>query len=193
MKTEFKKVLVIFGSPHYDGNTAGLLNSLMSVLKIENDYKIINAYELNANPCIDCGFCKTDEKCRYKDLDELDFLLKECDLIIFASPIYNYSFPAPLKAIIDRMQRYYNAKINLKTNPFINKEKRGIILLTQGSSALNSDIISAQINPILKLLNIKKTEYLILDNTDNKKIDIDKFFLKSENKIRSIMSFLNKK
>ncbi len=186
-----KKALIIFASPHANGKTAKLLSFLKEKIKSKFNFYILNAFERNPRACIDCGRCKEFGECVFYDLEDMDYYLSTCDLIILASPIYNYSFPAPLKAIIDRMQRYYNSKKTMGFSPFEKRQKKGIIILTAGSENFEKSIVSAQMEPVLKLLNIIDTNYIILKNTDDKKLNIDKFLLKSENDIEDIISGLN--
>ncbi len=188
---KIKKALIIFGSPHPNGNTFKILNFLKSKIKSEFDFYTINAYERSCKPCIDCGKCTATGECIFLDLEDFDYYLNICDLVIITSPIYNYSFPSPLKTIIDRTQKYYNAKKIMGFSPFEKKPKKGIIILVAGSKNFEKNIISAQIEPVLKLLNIIDINYIILKYTDNKKLNIDKFFLKSENNIRDIIDSLN--
>ena len=104
-----KKALVIFGSPHKNGFTASMCNYFISNLK-KYDVNIVNAFESNFRPCIDCKKCSFSKSCVFSDMDNFDLLFRRSNLIILASPLYNFSFPAPLKSIIDRFQRYYNEK-----------------------------------------------------------------------------------
>lgn len=186
-----KKALIIFGSPHQNGSTSRVLNFLKEKIKSEFDFYTINAYERNPKPCIDCGRCKEAGECVFYDLEDLDYYLSVCNLVIFAFPVYNHSLPSPLKAIIDRMQRYYNLKKCTGSSPFEKNSKKGIVLLTMGSCDFEKSVISAQIEPTARLLNIIDINYIILNNTDDKKLNIDKFLLKSENSIKGIISNLN--
>ncbi len=190
MKNASKKVPVLFGSPHKNSHTSKILKYLLTFLP-NCEINFINAYEKNVQPCIDCGVCKTAEKCFYNDMDDIDRHLRECDIVIIASPVYNNSFPAPLKAIFDRMQRYYCAKFNLKIVPPIKKSKKAVILLTQGSdNDLIEESIMFQIKPVLNLINANQAEFFSLKNTDNKNLDIDNFYKKSKNKIQNIINSL---
>ncbi len=186
-----KKALIIFASPHQNGSTFKVLNFLKEKIKSEFNFYAINAFERNPKACIDCGKCKESGECVFYDLEDLDYYLSVCDLVIFASPVYNYSFPAPFKSIIDRTQRYYNSKKIMNVYPFEKKPKKGIIILAAGSEKFKENIISAQIEPILRLLNIIDINYIILKNTDDKKLNIDNFLSKSENNIKGIVDSLN--
>lgn len=188
---KMKKALIIFASPHQNGSTAKVLNFLKKEIKSEFDFYTIDVYERKPKPCVDCGKCKESRDCVFHDLEDLNHYLGICDLVVFAFPVYNYSFPAPLKAVIDRMQRYYNFKKNKGTSFFKSHPKHGLVLLTAGSFEFEKSIISAQIEPVLKLLNVTGTNYIILKNTDDKKLNIDKFLLKSKNSIKDMIVNLN--
>ncbi len=181
-----KNILVLFGSPHKRGYTSLLLEYF---LKFLSDYsvKYIYAYDEIIKPCIGCNKCKNTYKCIYRDMDNINMLLSKSDFIIIASPIYNASFPAPLKAIFDRMQNYYFAR---KTSQFISENKKKILLLlTQGSKNIDYEpIILPQINPIIKILGGELIGNFILKDTDNINFDIDKFYIKSENKVKNIIN-----
>ena len=184
-----KNACVLFGSPHKQGYTSKLLKYFLKFLP---DYSVhvVDAYKQNVNPCIGCGRCLKDYACIFEDMEAINSYLVSSDLLIIASPVYNASFPAPLKAIFDRLQRFYFARSQPKIYSF--KKKSVLILLTQGSGNIDYwPVIYAQISPILKVLNAKLCEKFILMDTDSKNLDIDKFYIKSKNKIETIISNLN--
>ena len=186
MKGMQNKACIIYGSPHIKGSTFKLLNNFIKFLP-SFSLSWVNAYEEMVRPCIDCGFCKSHLKqCAFKDMNKIYNLLDESRLYIIASPIYNASFPAPLKSILDRLQPYYFLRQSTVQN------KKAIVLLTQGSSTLDySSEIFCQLKPILKTLGAKILGDITLKGTDDKNLDIDKFYIKSENKIRDIISKLD--
>ncbi|MBR0423045.1 MAG: flavodoxin family protein [Clostridia bacterium] len=160
-------ILILYGSPHKNGNTNKLLNSFLKNLFYDK-INIINAYEKSAHPCIDCKNCRKEAKCVFKDLNDFDNFIKSSNILIIASPIYNHSLPSPLKAIIDRMQRYYSEKIFLKTKNNY-PPKKAFILLSQGSDENLEKEILSQITPNLKLINTKSIEVFTLKATDKNK------------------------
>ena len=93
-------MLVLFSSPRKNGYTKKLLDSFLSAAKNEYDVRIIDCYKLMPKPCIHCGKCETADLCVFDDLDEYNALLNEAEALVFASPVYNLSVPAPLKALI---------------------------------------------------------------------------------------------
>ncbi len=162
-----KTAIIIFGSPKKNGHTAKLLLKFLKELK-NYEFTIIDSYKENIHPCIDCGLCKLEEICRYSDLDNLDHLLNTADLLIVATPVYNLSFPAPLKSIFDRMQRYFSARFFQKKIPPIKKEKKAVLLLTSGSKDNNGkNFIETQLKMIFTIINAKLIHTISWSDTDS--------------------------
>jgi len=55
--------------------------------------------------CLDCKFCFANEgRCQQADdMQEAYPHLRECDILVFASPIYFFTLSAQIKAFIDRL------------------------------------------------------------------------------------------
>lgn len=106
-----KHYLVFFGSPRKDGCTARLLDRLLA--QLPGEIHRINAYDpLHIRPCVDCRHCWQEKSCAIKDdMTEIYRLAESCDGIIFASPVYFHSLPAPLKQIVDRFQVYWAGRV----------------------------------------------------------------------------------
>lgn len=165
--SEKKKILVLFGSPHKKGFTAKLLDEFLQPLQNVAEIRVINAYESAIDPCTGCGYCEHREACSLRDCDELDALIRGADVIVVATPVYVLSFPAPLKAIIDRTQRYFSARFSLGIKPSIEKHKTAVLLVTSGSA--NSDgasIISRQLKMIFSVMNTSLLHEAVWLNTD---------------------------
>lgn len=179
------KILVLFGSPHEKGFTRGLLDFFLAFLNKNCEVTVINSYDEAVRPCIGCEKCKSG-KCIFNDMEKINFLVNSSDVIVVASPVYNASFPAPLKAIFDRFQPYY-----FKRNKI---DKKFVLLLTAGSKKIDYlPVILAQINPIIKILGGELLGEITLKGTDYlSKFDIDKFYSKSENKARNIIENFEK-
>lgn len=162
-----KKAVVLYGSPHENGHTSQALNSVIKKLNYNFNFEFVNAFKENIKPCIDCGFCKKNPKCIFDDFYKIDKCLRESELIIVATPIYNFSVPAPLKAIIDRTQVYFNMKTKLKINPFY-KQKKAILIVTYGAGDTSCEkIILKQLHLFFILINAKLCKTIFTKNTDN--------------------------
>ena len=134
-RTHKKKALVLFGSPQSHGHTAQLLESFLECFRHHGGWEVevADLYRQNPHPCTGCKACAKEERCAYPDLDALDKSLRACDLLVVASPVYNFSFPAPVKAWLDRTQRYFEARFALGKKPPIPKHRQAVLLLTMGS------------------------------------------------------------
>ena len=145
-----KKALILYGSPHKSGHTKKALDEIIVTLQNEFEFTFIDAFKIKVAPCVDCGSCKT----------------RACELIIIATPIYNLSFPAPLKAIFDRTQLYFNMKVHLKKNPF-KQQKSAILLATYGARDQNcEEILLKQLQLFLTLINARLIKSVFVSNTD---------------------------
>lgn len=171
-------ILVINGSPRTLGNTSKLLNAFLSGFSKGDLVKTFNMFELMPVPCNACGYCKAADGCSKKDLEEFFGYYSEADLIVVATPIYNYSVPAPLKALIDRCQRFYEAKNRRKINNPIEKPKNAVIIITAGCEGkVGFEIAKKQIEGAFFNMNTTVTGSLLVSNTDEKPVgdyDIDR-------------------
>lgn len=166
LKKEVNSACIFFSSPHKEGHTHKLLDIFMEHVKI-SELSIVDCYEKNVNPCIDCGYCKVHRACVFSDMDDIDRYLKKADLLIFVSPVYNFSFPAPMKAVLDRMQRYFCARFYGNLRPPIDKRKKAVLLASCGSKDISGiKIMEAQLNKIFTIINCSLIGSVLLKGTD---------------------------
>ncbi|MCK9191682.1 MAG: flavodoxin family protein [Sphaerochaetaceae bacterium] len=102
------KVLAINGSSRRNGNTKYGLNLMKEVLEKEGiDVEIYNIGTTPFHQCIDCQRCfrEKDGKCVFDDdpVNELFLKFKECDGVIFGSPVHFSGMAGGFKAILDRL------------------------------------------------------------------------------------------
>lgn len=110
-----KNIVILSGSPRKGGNTEKLILAFKEGAESAgNIVTVFHTAHMSIKGCIGCEFCHTHEgKCTLSDdMSTILDAMNECDVIIWASPIYYFSFTAQLKAVIDR------------TYPFINKDKK---------------------------------------------------------------------
>ena len=160
-----KQVLVLFGSPHKEGATARLLAACLSAMP-EAEVTRFDAFALSPAPCEDCGYCHRVEGCRHRDLDEFYEALEAADVLVFATPVYNRSFPAPMKAVLDRLQRYWAARFVRGVRPPIKKAKQTLLLTAGGASRGDGAYLEPQLSPILTILNSTPAKAVHADGTD---------------------------
>ncbi len=164
---EWKLVLVFFGSPNRDGTTAKLLNEFLKPLEGSTRIETVSAYERNIAPCIACNVCVGEERCSQPDFDDIDALIREADVIVVATPVYNLSLPAPLKAIVDRTQRYFAARFSLGIRNPIEKHKLAAVLVTCGSKDCEgAQIIARQMKLAFSVINTSIAGMAVWPGTD---------------------------
>ncbi|MDL2289501.1 flavodoxin family protein [Clostridia bacterium OttesenSCG-928-F22] len=89
-----KKILVLTGSPNREGNSTKMADAFIrgakqaghSVTKFETAFKNMR------------GFTSSPD-----DMAELTPLMNACDVLLITTPLYWFSFPAQLKAVIDQL------------------------------------------------------------------------------------------
>lgn len=105
MTTNKKLALAILGSPHRNGKTASMRDIAIRRAE-EKGYMVtkINLYEKNISFCIGCRNCIDMEVCTQKDdIQEIASLLRECQIVFLAAPVYWANVPAPVKNLFDRL------------------------------------------------------------------------------------------
>ena len=98
-------VLILNGSPRFNGNTTLACNELAKTFAEEGiDAEVVQVGIKNIRGCIACGRCKETGKCIFNDdVNELTEKFRNADGLIVASPVYFASANATLVACLDRM------------------------------------------------------------------------------------------
>lgn len=104
-----KKIVVITGSPRENGNSIAMTDAFIRAAK-EKGHRVMrfDAAKMNVGGCQACETCyKTGKACSFDD----DFNLiapavLDADVIVFSMPVYWYSIPAQIKAVIDKLYSF---------------------------------------------------------------------------------------
>lgn len=180
---EKKQLLVLFASPHAQGTTRQLLEAFLQTFRQDPCWEIteMNAFDMQANACIGCKVCAKREGCIYPDLDILDSTLRRSDLLVIASPMYNYSFPAPMKAILDRTQRYYEAWFSLNIKPSIQKPRKAVLLVTMGADEeFGITVMCHQLERAYSVMNTRLAGCAVWRDTDKGTLHKTSAFAKAQ-------------
>ncbi len=165
-------VMAIMASPRKTGYTAKLLGSLLREFPKGTNIEIVNLYELNPTPCNACGYCKAGNGCSKKDLEDFFKKFETTDVIVFATPIYFMGVPAPFKALIDRFQRYYEARFRRNMQNPIEKHRKAVLIVTSGSDGeIGYEVIKHQLLQAFSVLNIELCGVTLAKNTDKCGVD----------------------
>lgn len=99
-------ILVIAGSARKNGNSEMLTDSFIAGAEESgNTVKKIIMHNKKIGPCLDCKYCfRNSGKCiQNDDMNEVFCELAKADMVVIATPVYFYSFPAQLKCLFDRL------------------------------------------------------------------------------------------
>ena len=113
------KILCISGSPRgKQSNTFKLAEEALNEIKLQftdAEAKCIHLSDKDIRYCIGCGLCHRNLlQCPIKD--EVSGILQnilECDIIMFASPVYINNVSAQLKTLLDRSSPFIHCQMLL--------------------------------------------------------------------------------
>jgi multimeric flavodoxin WrbA len=114
-----KKITIILGSPRRNGNSETLAVSLAKGAS-ENGYISIatRINGLKINGCMGCRRCWSNGSHCFvnDDMKEIYAAIDKSDVMVFATPLYFYSWSSQIKSVWDRLLPYFspNSKINVK-------------------------------------------------------------------------------
>lgn len=149
-----KRLLWIDGSPR-EGHTARLARAFLEALPPTVDVQRFGCFQQQPLPCDDCRGCYRDGRCIKPDLGDFYAALEQADYLLFSAPVYNRSFPAPMKALLDRLQRYWVMRFHLNIRPPIPKKKRAVLLTTSGGERPEGQYLEQQLRLQLTVLNTR--------------------------------------
>ncbi len=114
-----KNIVVIGGSGRRKGNSELLADAFTKGATAAGHS--VSRFETASDPikgCIGCDTCWSKGKpCTFDDgFDRLAPLLEKADVIVFAGPVYWYTFSTLLKSAIDKLYAYYGPMSKKKPN-----------------------------------------------------------------------------
>ena len=101
-----KKILVLTGSARKDGNSNRMAHAFADAAAAKgHDVKVIDTASLKLNFCHACQTCyKTGKPCSFDDdFNVIADDILAADALVFSCPVYWYSVPSQIKAVIDKM------------------------------------------------------------------------------------------
>ena len=104
-----KKIVVITGSPRKNGNSFAMTDAFVKAAQAKgHTVTRFDAAFLNIGGCHACETCyKTGKACSFDDdFNTVAPAILEADAVVFTMPVYWYSIPSQIKAVIDRMYSF---------------------------------------------------------------------------------------
>lgn len=123
-------LLGLQGSPR-KGNTHFLLSEfLCAAERLGASVATVDVREKKILPCTECRVCETCGFCPIDDdmTAEVYTLLREADIVVMAVPVFFYSVPAQLKALIDRSQALWARRNRLGLEDAGSRWRKGFLL-----------------------------------------------------------------
>ena len=164
------KVLGIMGSPRKHGNTDLLLDEALKGSENQGaDIEKIFVNHLEIEPCLEDYGCAISGICTIRDdMDDIYIKLLEADRIIVASPIFFYSMPSQLKALIDRCQAIWSRKYLLK-HDMPNTNRKGAFIgvgATKGKNLFDGAKLTMKY--FYDALNVEYVDNMLIRSIDQK-------------------------
>lgn len=166
------RILTVGGSPRPDGFSARMLRAFRAGLReggeawTDVSFFHYDAYACGFAPCTDCRACRRFEGCVQPDMDGFWRDFESCDGMVLASPVYHLSFPAPLKVVFDRMQRYYNARFYLGRRPPVAKYRPVVLLASAGSPDEDGAVMRVQLERLFTVTHCRLVGMTVVSGTD---------------------------
>jgi multimeric flavodoxin WrbA len=111
-----KNILVLTGSPRKNGNTDLLAQAFIEgAIEAGHQVERYDAGRKMIHGCTACDACwSKGTACVFTDgFTELEPMLEAADVLVIASPLYWSTFPAQLKAAIDKLYAYVSPACQL--------------------------------------------------------------------------------
>lgn len=117
-----KNILVLTGSPRVGGNSDLLADAFIKGA-IETGHEVVkcNVGRKNIMGCKACDTCYSKGKpCTFDDdFNDIAPLIEKADVIVFSTPLYWFTFPTQVKAVIDKTYSFIIGKKEIKTKESI--------------------------------------------------------------------------
>ena len=104
-----KKIVVITGSPRKNGNSFAMTEAfIQEAERLGHTVTRFDAADKHFNGCHACETCfKTGKACSFDDdFNTIAPAILEADAVVFTMPVYWYSIPSQIKAVIDKLYSF---------------------------------------------------------------------------------------
>ena len=104
-----KKIVVITGSPRKTGNSFAMTDAFIKAAEAKgHTVTRFDAAMMNVGGCHACETCfKSGKACSFDDdFNKIAPAVLEANAVVFTMPVYWYSIPAQIKAVIDKLYSF---------------------------------------------------------------------------------------
>jgi multimeric flavodoxin WrbA len=143
------KIVSLCGSPRKNGNTAMVLGWVEDELR-ENGHEVarIDVVDCDVKGCLECYQCQKNLKepgCPQKD-DALSIFgrMMEADAVIYASPLFCWSWSAQIKPLVDRHFCLVKEAGTRKWSSLLQDKPTALVMTSAGPMEGNADLLIQQ-------------------------------------------------
>lgn len=148
-------ILCICGSPKKAGNTARILQNVVSAVAGRHEAEICYISDYQLNGCLGCNHCQqvlTEPGCVQRDdaAQILDKIVRS-DVVLYGTPLYGHSYSGQLKLLMDRHVALFKfvggadkAVEEMEIQSFIANKPVGLVVSCQGPEEDNTELIKMQ-------------------------------------------------
>jgi multimeric flavodoxin WrbA len=169
-------ILALLGSPRAKGNNSLLMEeALRGAASFGNiEVRKIMLNEMAIKPCQYCDGCLHTGRCVIRDdMDIIYQSILTMDAFLLAGPIYFSGLSAQVKLMIDRCQPFWAAKYAMKSDFFAGRKRPGMLILTGGQPAYNSQFAGSRhtVNLLYKMIGVQSIGSLEVPDIDARPAD----------------------
>ncbi len=175
------RVMTVLGSPRLDGNTATMLGWVEDELAVrKHEIERVNIVETNLNYCRSCfhcqGFPEEPGCAQDDDGNKLFKAMIDCDAILLATPLYMWTYAAPMKTFLDRCLCLVTGYTGGDHKSLIEGRRTALLVTCAGPMDDNTELIRENHRHIERFARTEPAGELILPfcTTPDKLGDVDK-------------------
>jgi NAD(P)H-dependent FMN reductase len=166
-KVNNMKVVSVFGSPRKKGNTAKVLTWVEEAL-VDQGHEVdrINVTKYKVNGCVACYTCQSEPDrpgCPQKD-DALEIFnqMIDADAIIYASPLFCWSWTAQIKPLIDRHFCLVTEAGGPAWKSLLEEKRIGLVMTAAGPMEENADVLVKQFDALVDYAKARVADHLVV-------------------------------
>lgn len=163
------KVMTILGSPRRYGNTARVLEWVEEELQsLGHTIDRANIWEY------EIGHCRESHQCRYPqsaacgvpdDAAALFERMLDADSVLIASPVFSWGFPAPMKALVDRLYCLSGFHQDPDHAVLLEGKPIALVMTCGGSEAENFEILSRVYQNLVRFFAAEEKGFWLVPET----------------------------
>jgi multimeric flavodoxin WrbA len=162
------RIVTVLGSPRRHGNTATALHWVEDQFRADgHGVDRIDIVDYNVGGCRECLSCKKGGAHLCFVDDDANALFRRMvlsDLVLFASPVFCWGFPAQLKALIDRTYCLMDFDGPRTDLPRLHGKPMALLLTAGGDRIDNADLVFRGFHHNVGLLRAREASTWLVPN-----------------------------